>query len=66
MEGQPDQEALERMGAAGGKVRAEAIAADVLHALLIGQRRDGGGGVFFGELFVEEDEVCEATADGGS
>jgi hypothetical protein len=60
------QEALEGVGATGGKVRAEAVAADIFHALLVGQRGYGSGGILAGELFVEEYEVCEATADGCS
>lgn len=66
MERQSVQEALEGVGAAGGKVRAEAVAADIFHALLVGQRGHGSGGIVAGELFVEEYEVCEAAADGGS
>jgi hypothetical protein len=65
VERQADEEALEGVCAAGGKVGAEAVAADVLHALLVGQRGDGGGGKVAGELLVEEDEVGEASADGG-
>ena len=66
MERQSIQEALERVGAADGKIRAEAVAADIFHALLVGQRGHGSGGIVAGELFVEEYEVCEAAADGCS
>lgn len=65
VEGQTDEEALQGVGAAGGEVGPEAVAADVLHALLVRQRGDGGGGVVAGELLEEEDKVGEAAADGG-
>lgn len=65
VEGQADEEALQRVGAAGGEVGPEAVPADVLHALLVRQGGHGGGGVLAGELLEEEDKVCEAAADGG-
>lgn len=53
------------MRATSGEVGAEAVATDVLHALLVRERRHSGSWVIFGELFPEEDEVGEAAADGG-
>ena len=64
MQGQTGEETLEGVTAADGEVCAEAVAADVLHALAVGDGGHGGGGVVAVELFVEEDEVGEAAADG--
>jgi len=47
-----------------GKVRAEAIAADVGHILLLWHGRYGALRVFFDEGLVEEDKVGEAPARG--
>lgn len=63
MEGCAHEEALEAVGSSVGEVGAEAIAADVLHALLIRERRDSAGREVFRESLVEEDEVGEAAAD---
>jgi hypothetical protein len=45
------------------EVRAEAVSTNILHLVLVGQRRDSALRVFFRELFPEEDEVGEAAAD---
>lgn len=45
------------------EVRTKAVSTNVLHLVLVGQRRDGALRVFFRELFPEEDEVGEAAAD---
>lgn len=58
------EEAVQRVGASLGEVGAETVAAYVLHLVLVGQGRDGALREFFRELFPEEDEVCEAAADG--
>jgi hypothetical protein len=61
---QTDEEPLEGVRPTSGEVVAEAVAADILHALLIGYGGHGDSGEVARELFVEEDEVCEAAADG--
>ena len=63
VKGQAGEEALEGMGAAGSEVVAKAVAADVLHALLVRDGRDGSGGEIAAQLLVEEDKICEAPAD---
>lgn len=65
VQAQTDEEPLERVRTAGSEIIAKAVAADVLHALLLGYGGHGGGGEVARELFVEEDKVCEATSDGG-
>ena len=65
VEGQAGEEALEGVCSSEHEVRAEAVPADVFHALLVGEGRNGSGGEVFGELFPEEDKVGEAAADGG-
>lgn len=52
------------MGSSLCKVRAEAVSTHILHLVLVGQRRDGALRVLFGELFPEEDKVCEAATYG--
>jgi hypothetical protein len=52
------------VGAPLCEIGSEAVAADVFHFVFVGEGRDGALGEFFGELFPEEDEVCEAAADG--
>ena len=52
------------MRTTSGKVRAEAIAADVGHVLLLWHGRHGALRVLFDEGLVEEDEVGEAPARG--
>ena len=52
------------MGAARGKVGAEAIAPDVLHALLVGEWRYGASNIVLGERLVEIYKVRKAAADG--
>jgi hypothetical protein len=58
------QEAVQRVSSALRKIRAKAVAAHILHLVFVGQRRDGALRVLLGELFPEEDKVCEAAADG--
>ena len=55
---------MQRVGASLHEVRAKAVSTHILHLVLVGQRRDGALRVLFRELFPEEDEVCEAAADG--
>jgi hypothetical protein len=50
------------MFAARGKVRAEAVAANILHLVLVGQRRNGTLRVLAREVFLEKDKVGEAAA----
>ena len=64
MEGETFEKAVQGMGAALGEVWAEAVAANVLHFVLVWEWGDGTGGVFLCECFVEKDEICEAAADG--
>jgi hypothetical protein len=44
---------------------AEAVASDVHHAVLVGQRRDGALWVFGAERIIQEDEIGEAPSNGG-
>jgi hypothetical protein len=53
------------VGAPLSEVRAEAVAADVLHALLVRYGRHGACWVVFAEGLVEEAKVGEAAADVG-
>lgn len=46
-----------------GEVRTEAVASDVFHFVLVGQRGNGTLWILARELFVEEDEIGEAAAD---
>lgn len=64
MKSQAAQEALQRVGAPLHKFRAEAVAGDVHHAVLVGERRDGALWVFRKEGVVQEDKVCESPSDG--
>ncbi len=52
------------MRAALCEVWAKAISPHVLHLVLVWKRRDSALWVFFGKLFVKEDEVGEAATDG--
>jgi hypothetical protein len=52
------------MGSAGGKIGTEAIAADILHSLFVGNRGHGAGNEILAERFVQENEIRKATADG--
>ena len=63
MEGEAFEEAVQGVGTALGEVWTEAVASDVLHFVLVWEWGDGALGVFATEVFVEEDEVCEASAD---
>ena len=64
VEGEAREEALERVRAPRGEVGAEAVPADVLHALLVRERRHGAGDIILRERLVEEYEVGEAAAEG--
>ena len=66
VQGEAAEEALETVGPAGGEVGSEAVPADVLHALFVWEGRHSRRGIVFTERFVQEDEVGEAAADGGS
>jgi len=48
-----------------GEIGAESIAADVFHLVFVGEGRNCTCWIFFGEGLVEEDEIGEASADGG-
>jgi hypothetical protein len=50
------------MCATSCEVRAEAIATDIGHVLLLGHRWDGALRVFFDKRLVKEDEVGKSTA----
>lgn len=52
MERQSDEEALERVCSSGRKVAAEAVAADIFHALLIWERWDGRRWIVAHELLI--------------
>ena len=65
MQSQAFKEAMQGVRTPLGEVWAEAVASHVFHLVLIRKRRDGGGGIFFAEGTVKEDEVGEAAADGG-
>ena len=64
MKCQAFEESLERVRTTSGKVRAEAIAADVGHVQLLWDGWYGALRVLFDERLVEEDEVGEAPARG--
>ena len=55
---------MERVSTALGEVWAEAVAADVFHFMLVWERGNGTGGIFFAEGFVEKDKVGEAATNG--
>lgn len=65
MQSQARQKALERMGPLLSKVGAEAIAANVLHALLVGKGWDGTCWIVFAESIREENKIGETAPDGG-
>lgn len=50
------------MGTALGEVRAEAVAANVFHLMLVWKGRDGAAGVFSMQRFVKKDKIGEAAA----
>lgn len=57
------EEAVQRVRAPLGKVRAKPVSTHIFHLVLVGQWRDGALWVFLGKLFPEEDKVCKAAAD---
>jgi hypothetical protein len=59
------EETMERVGPALGEVGAESIAADVFHFVFVGEGRYCTCWIFFGEGLVKEDEIREASANGG-
>jgi len=61
--GEPFEEAVQGVGTPISEIGPEAVAADVFHLVLVWKRRNGALWVFAAEVFVEEDEVSEATAD---
>lgn len=67
MQGESFQEAVQGVSSPMGKVRSEAVAADVFHFVLVWERGDGALRVFSTEHFVKENEVGETTTnfDGG-
>lgn len=65
MQSETFEKAVEGVSASLGEIRTEAVTSDVLHLVLVGQRGDGALWVLERQLFVEEDEVGEATADLG-
>ncbi len=65
VESEAFEKAVKGMSPSLGEVWAEAITADVLHLVLVGQRGNGALWILEGELFVEEDKVGEAAADFG-
>ena len=60
---EPLDEAVQRPRATVGEVRAESVAADVFHLVLLRERRDGACWVLLKEGFVEVEEVREASTD---
>ena len=46
-----------------GEVGSKAVASDILHLVLVRQRRDSALRVLFRELFEEKHEVCKASAN---
>jgi hypothetical protein len=65
VEGEACEETIKRVGPTLGEIGAESIAADVFHLVFVGKRRNCTCWIFFGEGLVEEDEIGEASADGG-
>ena len=63
MEGEAFEETVQGVGTAVGEVWTEAVASDVFHFVLVWEWGNGALGVFAAEVFVEEHEVCEASAD---
>jgi hypothetical protein len=55
---------VQAVRAALREVGPKAVTSDVGHFVFVGQRGDGALWVFAGEGLEEEDEVCEAAADG--
>ena len=54
---------MQRVGTALCEIGPKAIAAHVLHLVLVGQRRDGALRILLGQLFPQEYEIGEAPAD---
>lgn len=63
MQGESFQEAVQGVSSSMGKVRPKAIAADIFHFVLVGERRDGALRVFSAEDLVKKDEVGETATD---
>lgn len=63
MEGKAVKEALERMRSTVGEVRAEAIATNIFHSLLVREGGDCGGRVVSAQRLIQEDKVCKPPAD---
>ena len=64
MQGETLEETLQGVGPTAGEVGAEAVAADIFHALLVGEGRDGTCRVVLGEGLREEEEIGEAATRG--
>ena len=64
MQRQAFDESIQGVGAALREIGAESIAPHILHFMLVGQGRDSALWIFARKGFEEEDEVCEAAADG--
>ena len=64
VQGEACKKALQGIRPPGGKVRPEAVAANIFHPLLVRERGDGGSGEGSVKRLVEEEEVGEAPADG--
>ena len=65
MKSEAIEEAVQSVCAARGEVGAEAVAADVLHLVLVGERRHGTLRIFAREVLLQEDKVGEAAAHFG-
>lgn len=63
MQGETFEETVQRVGTTIGEIWAEAIATDVFHLVLVWKWGDGALWVLAAEKLVEEDEICEATAN---
>jgi len=64
MQSQPAQESVQGICAALHELGAEAVASNVHHAVLVGQRRDGALWVFGAEGIIQKDEIGEAPSNG--
>lgn len=65
MQSESFEKAVEGVSSSFGEVGTKAVTSDVFHFVLVGQRGDGALWILERELFVEEDEIGETTADLG-
>ena len=63
MKGEALEESVERPGTALRELRAESIATDVCHIVLLRKWRNGAGWILAVEGLAEEHKICEASAN---